>query len=139
MKNKKRIVKNIQKNARDARYELLSKFCKKNRTKCLITAHHQDDQVETFFLQLLRGAGPQGLASMPIVKKIEHIFHIRPFLYFQRKEIIEYAHNHNISWLEDETNYDVKYQRNFIRHNVLPEISKAVSYTHLTLPTNREV
>lgn len=108
--------------ARNIRYSLFVESMKKN--DILLTAHHQDDQVETFFLQLLRGAGPQGLASMPIVKKIEHIFHIRPFLYFQRKEIIEYAHNHNISWLEDETNYDVKYQRNFIRHNVLPEISK---------------
>ena len=64
LKNKKRIIKNIQKNAREARYELLSRFCKKNRVKYLLTAHHQDDQIETFFIRLSRGSGVEGLSSM---------------------------------------------------------------------------
>ncbi len=64
LKNKKKINKNFQKNARDVRYELLSRFCKKNKVKNLVTAHHKDDQIETFLIRLSRGSGVEGLSSM---------------------------------------------------------------------------
>ena len=106
--------------ARNMRYKLISKHVKKN--DILITAHHKDDQVETFFLQLLRGSGVHGLASMPVIKEFKNGFHVRPFLSFQRNEITKYAKENNISWIDDETNLDINYQRNFLRHNVLPTI-----------------
>ena len=64
LKNKTKILKNIQKNARDVRYEILTNFCNKNRIKFLLTAHHIDDQVETFLIRLSRGSGIEGLSSM---------------------------------------------------------------------------
>ena len=61
--------KNIQKNARDMRYSLLSNYCLKNKIKYLITAHHEDDQIENFFIRLLRGSGLTGLSSMSRKRK----------------------------------------------------------------------
>ena len=106
--------------ARDKRYSLISKLVRKN--DILFTAHHQDDQVETFFLQIFRSAGPRGLSSMPVFKKFGDGFHARPFLIFSRKEIEKYAKNNNISWQEDNTNCDIRYDRNYLRHNILAEL-----------------
>ena len=64
LRNRKKISKNIQKTARDLRYELLIEFCRKNRVTSLLTAHHKDDQVETFLIRLSRGSGVEGLSSM---------------------------------------------------------------------------
>ena len=60
---------NIQKKARDIRYTMLSNYCLKNKVKYLITAHHGDDQIENFFIRLLRGSGLTGLSSMPVKAK----------------------------------------------------------------------
>ena len=88
LKNKRKIFKNIQKNARETRYDLLSKFCKRNRAKYLLTAHHQDDQIETFFIRLSRGSGVEGLSSMSEKTKLRHgIILIRPFLRSNKKEL----------------------------------------------------
>ena len=87
LKNQKKITKNIQKNARDVRYNLLTKFCKKVKSKYLITAHHQDDQIETFFIRLSRGSGVEGLSSMNEKTKINRgITLIRPFLNTKKKD-----------------------------------------------------
>ena len=117
LKNKKRIVKNIQKNARDARYELLSKFCKKNRTKCLITAHHQDDQIETFFIRLSRGSGVEGLSSMGEKTKIKYgINLIRPFLDSSKKELSYIAKKIFGKTFKDPSNTNEKFLRTNIRN-----------------------
>ena len=77
---------NIQKNARDMRYSLLSDFCIKNNIKYLITAHHLDDQIENFFIRLLRGSGLTGLSSMSeSVSFSSNLKIIRPFLSFKKK------------------------------------------------------
>ena len=97
-------------------------------------AHHADDQAETLLLQLLRGAGVKGAAAMPFVKHATtHIpsplagegwAHrpdlLRPLLHYSRREILDYAAAYDLRWIEDESNADDSYPRNFLRHRVLP-------------------
>lgn len=83
----------------------------------LFTAHHADDQEETFFLQLLRGAGSQGLSGMDIQKNGL----VRPLLGFSKNAILEYASCYSLQWTEDESNAQDLYLRNKIRHKLLPE------------------
>ena len=79
---------NIQKNARDMRYTLLSNYCMKNKVKYLITAHHGDDQIENFFIRLLRGSGLSGLSSMPEkIKYNKNLKILRPFLKFEKRDL----------------------------------------------------
>ncbi len=108
--------------AREKRYSLIAQTMNKNDV--LFTAHHQDDQVETFFLQALRGAGPRGLASMPTIKKIANGFHVRPLLHYKRSEIQCYANNNSLVWHDDNSNSDTRYDRNYLRHKILPEIEE---------------
>jgi len=117
LKNKKRIIKNIQKNAREARYELLSKFCKKNGAKYLLTAHHQDDQIETFFIRLSRGSGVEGLSSMSEKTKIQYgINLIRPFLDLNKKELSYIAKKIFGKTFRDPANTNEKFLRTNIRN-----------------------
>lgn len=81
-------------------------------------AHHQDDQYETFFIRLVRGAGLQGLRGM--IPHTEH--YIRPLLCVRKEEIISYLHEHNINYAIDSTNADAVYLRNRIRHQVIPAL-----------------
>ena len=83
-------------------------------------AHHIDDQAETLLLQLLRGAGVRGAAAMPVLS--QRI--LRPLLHCSRQEILDYADAHRLRWIEDESNTDDSYPRNFLRHRVLPLLSK---------------
>lgn len=89
-------------------------------------AHHADDQAETLLLQLLRGAGVKGVAAMPSFKPGEawKPAIIRPLLDFERHELEVYAGQHDLSWIEDESNADTRYSRNFLRHRVLPELAQ---------------
>ena len=117
LKNKKRIIKNIQKNAREARYELLSRFCKKNRVKYLLTAHHQDDQIETFFIRLSRGSGVEGLSSMSEKTKIQHNINLlRPFLESDKRELAYIAKKIFGKTFKDPTNNNEKFLRTNIRN-----------------------
>ena len=101
----------------------------------IVLAHHQDDQAETLLLQLLRGAGVRGAAAMPVVKQVmakqatvKQIVHemthtkilLRPLLDVPRNELVKYAQAHGLQWIEDESNADDRYPRNFLRHRVLP-------------------
>ena len=84
-------------------------------------AHHLDDQVETLLLQLLRGAGVRGASAMPAIKPlVDESVLLRPLLNVTRSELLDYARQHNLSWVEDESNADDLYPRNFLRHRVLP-------------------
>ena len=104
--------------ARDARYKFLNKVKKITAANAIITAHHQDDQIETIIFNLLRGTGRKGLSSLTDRKGI-----IRPLLGVSKKEIITYANKHNIKWREDPTNTDLKYRRNYIRAKIVSKIS----------------
>ena len=108
--------------AREKRYSLIEEVMNKNDV--VFTAHHQDDQVETFFLQALRGAGPRGLASMPFIKKYENIFHARPLLNYSREKLKHYAKENKLIWQIDKSNSDHRYDRNYFRHKVIPVIEE---------------
>jgi tRNA(Ile)-lysidine synthase len=105
--------------ARKARYDFLNTIRKKHSAKAVITAHHQDDAIESAILNLLRGTGPQGLVSIRTNKDV-----VRPLLQMPKGQIIRYAKNHKLKWIEDETNSDTKYLRNYIRLNILPGLDK---------------
>ena len=88
-------------------------------------AHHRDDQVETLLLQLLRGAGVKGTSAMPQLSAQTNSHKIiRPLLHCSRQEIIDYASVHDLQWIEDESNADDSYPRNFLRHRLLPLLAE---------------
>ena len=107
--------------AREKRYELIAE--KMQQKDVLFTAHHQNDQIETFFLQVFRGAGPRGLACMPFIKHFISGFHVRPLLDIKRTELEDYANKQSLKWCDDKSNEDVAFDRNYLRHKVIPDIS----------------
>ncbi|HET9474733.1 MAG TPA: tRNA lysidine(34) synthetase TilS [Steroidobacteraceae bacterium] len=106
--------------ARAARYALLEQTMK--RGEVLVTAQHRDDQVETLLLQLFRGAGVAGLAAMPRLAPFGAGHIARPLLDISRREIEAAARAAKLRWIEDPTNRDVRFSRNFLRHRLLPMI-----------------
>ncbi len=87
----------------------------------VVLAHHRDDQIETMLLQMLRGAGVRGAAAMPLLKLREEApALLRPLLELERSELERYAVEQGLRWVEDDSNADVSYPRNFLRHQVLP-------------------
>jgi tRNA(Ile)-lysidine synthase len=104
--------------ARLGRYTVFAELLAEN--DFLLTAHHQDDQAETLLLQLFRGAGPKGLAAMPSIKSFAAGFHARPLLDFTRHDLKQYAKEHSLQWIEDESNGNTDFTRNFLRHKVMP-------------------
>jgi tRNA(Ile)-lysidine synthase len=101
--------------ARAARYDFLCTVQQATRSQAIITAHHHNDVLETAILNMLRGTGRRGLSSLNNRGNI-----IRPLLNFSKDEIIDYAHQHEITWREDSTNQDPKYLRNYVRLYVMP-------------------
>jgi tRNA(Ile)-lysidine synthase len=102
--------------ARDLRYQWFDSLLKEYGFSYLATAHHLDDSIETFFINLLRGTGIAGLHG--IQAKNDKI--IRPLLFATREEILSYAKKNSISFVEDSTNSETKFTRNKIRHNLFP-------------------
>jgi len=106
--------------ARKARYTEILKLIPENAV--LVTAQHQNDQAETLLLQLLRGAGPKGLAAMAKHGFMQGIELIRPLLDTSQADILSYANTHQLSWLEDPSNSNTDINRNYIRHSLWPII-----------------
>jgi tRNA(Ile)-lysidine synthase len=111
--------------ARSARYGVFA------REDCdfIVLAHHRDDQVETLLLQLFRGAGLKGLAAMPFVRKAKgkeagHPSVLRPLLDMTRAEILDHARRRKLKWVEDESNADSYFLRNYLRREVLPAVAR---------------
>ncbi len=102
--------------ARDLRYQWFDSLLKEYGFSYLATAHHLDDSIETFFINLLRGTGIAGLHG--IQAKNDKI--VRPLLFATREEILSYAKKNSISYVEDSTNSETKFTRNKIRHNLFP-------------------
>lgn len=125
----------VEQAARQARYAALQTLCKQYDITMLLAAHHQDDQAETLLLQLLRGSGVAGLAAMParmlLADKRTEL--IRPLLPLSRQQLAEYAQWHHLSYVNDESNYDQRYARNAIRHEVLPKLEKIRAGCRVTL------
>lgn len=112
----------LEEKAREARYTVLKKYIDKNSV--LVTAHNLNDQAETFLFQALRGSGTKGLSAMPVKKKFSEGFLIRPLLTISRDEIEEYAQKHQLIWIEDDSNTNTKFNRNFLRHDIFPLLKK---------------
>ncbi len=106
--------------ARQLRYEALVRFI--GVDDVLFTAHHQDDMAETLLIQLFRGAGPAGLAAMPMQARFGAGRHYRPLLACPRAGLLRYAQEYKLVWIEDDSNQDPRYDRNLIRNTILPGI-----------------
>ena len=106
--------------ARDLRYEWFEKIRAENNYHKIATAHHQDDQVETFFINLMRGTGISGLHG---IKSIQDYL-IRPMLFASRKEIVGFLEENKLTYREDSSNASDKYLRNKIRHHLLPVLEE---------------
>lgn len=114
--------------ARAARYQALVHFAKGQQAHhaqvVIAVAHHQDDQAETLLLQLVRGSGARGLAGMPILRQLdEHIYLWRPLLNCPRAQIEAYAKQHQLDYIEDPSNTDCQYLRNFVRRQIMPQLA----------------
>jgi tRNA(Ile)-lysidine synthase len=108
----------IEAAAREARYAAFSQALEPG--EALLTAHHQDDQLETVILQLLRGAGIPGLAAMPEIASFERGWLVRPLLVRTRAELEGWAQAQGLAWVDDDTNANEQFDRNYLRRNVLP-------------------
>jgi tRNA(Ile)-lysidine synthase len=106
----------VEASARKLRYAVLLA----NDKNFICTAHHQDDQAETLLLQLARGAGVKGLSGMAAVDVTRKL--LRPLLNISRAELESYAQQHQLSWVEDDSNSNTQFDRNFMRHTVLPTL-----------------
>jgi tRNA(Ile)-lysidine synthase len=110
----------IEMAARELRYNWFEELTEKLSAKCIAVAHHVNDQVETFFLNIMRGTGIRGYKGMlPSNGKV-----VRPFLQVNRSEIEEYIAQYNIPYRDDATNEDTTFIRNAIRHKIIPELEQ---------------
>lgn len=104
--------------AREKRYEFLRRIKDKRGAKAIVTAHHEDDVLETIVLNMLRGTSRKGLSSLDSRDDV-----LRPLLHMSKQEILDYALKNNLVWYEDETNSDERYLRNWVRRNIVPRLS----------------
>lgn len=108
----------LEDQARRARYAAFADNL--DETDVLLTAQHQSDQAETFLLQAIRGGGPRGIAAMPLVAPIGKTSMIRPMLSIPQQKILDYAHAHQLQWVHDSSNDDIRFDRNFLRQQIMP-------------------
>ena len=112
----------LEANARRARYGAIEEML--GTGEILVLAHHRDDQAETVLLKLLRGAGPEGLGAMRTLRRLGRGLAWRPLLTLPRVALRGYAEHHRLTWIEDPSNADVSLDRNFLRIEVLPRITR---------------
>lgn len=112
--------------ARELRYNWFKSLIETKKFDYLLTAHHADDELETFFIHFLRGSGLDGFLGIP--SKNEYIR--RPLLPFSRKDMEDYAVHNQLIWREDTSNAEIKYERNKIRHLIIPELLKMQPQLH---------
>jgi tRNA(Ile)-lysidine synthase len=109
-----------EESARIARYRALQ--TRLDHNDCVLLAQHRDDQAETLLLQLFRGAGVEGLAAMPAHAELKPGYLARPLLDFSRDQLRDYAAANGLRWIEDDSNRDETFDRNFLRQRILPEL-----------------
>ena len=105
--------------ARTARHAFLQELKQKHSAQVILTAHHRDDMIETALMNLRRGTGWRGIASLR-----DTTDYLRPLLSYSKKELYAYAKTYQVHWREDSTNTDLKYHRNVVRHQLLPMLEK---------------
>ena len=123
-----RTKQSIETAARDARYKFFAQVAKRRRCRTIFVGHHADDLVETFLINLFRGAGPGGLSAMRgvSIRKIDNVKLqiVRPLLGVSREQIDDYVRKHRLKFREDASNKNLAPLRNRIRHGIIPEIEK---------------
>ena len=130
--NKKKIIKNIQAEARNARYEALISCCKKYKVNVLLTAHNLEDQVETFFIRLSRGSGLRGLSSMKPFSKINSKVNLyRPLLDIKKNFLIKISKNTFGKYFKDPSNKNKKYLRTKVRNLKKPLENSGIKYDQI--------
>ncbi|MCV6631613.1 MAG: tRNA lysidine(34) synthetase TilS [Flavobacteriaceae bacterium] len=117
---KKQTGKNTQLAARDLRYNWFSTQLEEKKIACILTAHHADDNLETFLIELSRGGGLEGLSGIP--ERNQKFW--RPLLPFSRKQLENYAKENKLQWREDSSNKESIYIRNRLRHDVVPHLKE---------------
>lgn len=112
----------LERAAREARYQAFTEVI--GAGQVLLTGQHRDDQAETLLFRLLRGAGVRGLAAMPVQRPLAAGYLVRPLLDVARGELEAYAHEHQLKWIEDPSNADPRFSRNYLRHHVFPTLTE---------------
>ncbi|WP_233961780.1 tRNA lysidine(34) synthetase TilS [Pectobacterium versatile] len=112
----------IEAAARTARYQALQAHLQEG--EALLTAQHLDDQSETFLLALKRGSGPAGLSAMAAQSMLGHHRLVRPLLGISRLQLEAYAQRHQLGWIKDDSNQDERFDRNFLRRQILPRLTQ---------------
>jgi len=108
--------------ARTARYDVLQSLIQEG--DWLLSAHHKDDQAETLLLNLMRGSGPSGLAGIGEVQPFAGGWLVRPLLPYSQSDLRNYATKHELNWVDDPSNEDRQFDRNFLRHEILPRLEE---------------
>lgn len=116
------IQSNLQSQAREIRYSWFEEILDNDPEGYILLAHHREDQIETFLLNLLRKSGVMGLAAMPSINGR----YLRPLLHYSKSDLKEYALENSIEWREDRSNQSIKYKRNLLRNVVIPQIKEAI-------------
>jgi tRNA(Ile)-lysidine synthase len=130
--NKKKIIKNIQAEARKTRYDILLNYCKKKGVKILLTAHNLEDQVETFFMRLSRGSGLRGLSAMKPLNKINsQVSLFRPLLATKKKFLVKISKNTFGKYFKDPSNKNEKYLRTRVRNLKKPLENSGIKYDQI--------
>jgi tRNA(Ile)-lysidine synthase len=128
------VTKKDESSLRQARYAWLEQVRDKHKADAIVTAHHQDDVLETMVINHLRGTGWRGVSALRSHPKL-----YRPLLPMSKAGIVSYALEHAIQWRDDSTNEDVRYLRNAVRHHVVPRMSGDVTRRRLTDIHSRHV
>ncbi|HJU21491.1 MAG TPA: tRNA lysidine(34) synthetase TilS [Casimicrobiaceae bacterium] len=116
----------IEASARARRYEALATLARAHRVDAVLLAHHADDQAETMLLQLARGAGPHGLAGMPVIASERGTLWLRPFLGLSRENLDAYVTLHALAYVDDDSNASTRFRRNALRAHVIPALRSIV-------------
>lgn len=111
---------NLEAQARRLRYACFEKHC--GEKEVLLTAHHQDDQLETILFRLFRGGGIDALSGMPATRNLSRALLFRPLLNESKSQLLVYAQEKQLEWIEDDSNQDTNFSRNFIRSELIPLI-----------------
>lgn len=120
--------KSLQELAREVRYREFERVASAAGIGFIATAHHREDQAETVLMNLMRGAGPDGISGIPAVRPVRpgsKTLVVRPLLFSSRQLIVAHAKSRGLSWRDDASNQDVRYRRNLVRHTLLPVIEES--------------
>lgn len=128
----------IEEVARQARYQALAHYIQQPED-VLLLGHHADDQLETFFLALKRGSGPKGLSCMAQQAPFAKGTLLRPLLMIPRQQLMQFAREHQLKWVEDESNQDQAYERNFVRHSIVPLLTQRWPSIHKTVQRSAQL